>query len=124
MGRCSAPSGRLGTVADPATAATATAGERADYVLVFSGSPAAAAAGPPGQALGYDAPSCRLNALRFGILSVIRTSSRSSTCSSNRASHSTATQWAMVLLNTTAQRLDELNAGVDYIAGQVQVLMD
>ena len=67
-------------------------GERADYVLVFSGSPAAAAAGPPGQALGYAAPFCRLNALWLGILRVIRTSSRSSTSSSNRASHSTATQ--------------------------------
>ena len=42
--------------------------------------------------LGYAAPFCRLNALWFGILSVIRTSSRSSTCSSNRASHSTATR--------------------------------
>ena len=31
---------------------------------------------------------------------------------------------AMVLLNTIAQRLEELNAKVDYIAGQVQVLMD
>ena len=28
------------------------------------------------------------------------------------------------MLNTIAQRLDELNAKVDYIAGQVQVLMD
>ena len=42
--------------------------------------------------LGYAAPFCRLNASRFGILSIIRTSSRSSTCSSNRASHSTATR--------------------------------
>ena len=41
--------------------------------------------------LGYAAPFCRLNASWFGILSIIRTSSRSSTCSSNRASHSTAT---------------------------------
>ena len=44
----------------------------------------------PGQALGYAAPSCGLNALWFGVLSVIRTSSCSSSCSSNRASHSTA----------------------------------
>jgi len=92
--RCSAPGRRLGTVADLAAAAAATAGERVDCVRVFSGSPAAATAGPPGQALGYAAPSCRLNALWFGILSLIRTSSRNITSSSNRASHSTATQWS------------------------------
>ena len=75
------PQPQLGNAPPPA-AATAPARERVDYPCVFS------------RSAKHWAPSCGLNALWFGVLSVIRTSSCSSSCSSssssNRASHSTA----------------------------------
>ena len=68
----------------PTAAATATAGERGLRTRIQRVPRRRRRTASPGQALVYAAPSCRFNALWFGILS--------STCSSNCANHSTATR--------------------------------
>ena len=106
-------------MAEPAAAATAPTVEHLEYVRVFSGSPAAAAAGLPGH---WGTPPPSAGSMPRGLAS--SASSGPAAAAAPAAATAPAAAPPRSELNTIAQRLDELNAKVDYIAGQVQVLMD
>ena len=79
--------------------------------------------GPPAKHWGTPPP--HAGSMPFGLASSASSGPAAATSPPAAAAPATAPprNEAMVLLNTIAQRLDELNAKVDYIAGQVQVLM-